>query len=256
MATLLEPVACVEAFHLGFLRVLERRLDRSRYAVKGGVNLRAWFGSARYSEDLDVDALGGEPHSLEAAVDRVLGSRDLQLLLELEHLRVVRASKPKMTDTTQRWKLQIQSGASAVPMPTKIEFSRRESKEPYLLEPVLSEIAKRYAIPAPTANHYTGAAAVRQKIRALAQRRTPQARDIWDLEHLFRVVRADPKPLACELRAMLQVAQDRVLLVEFSDYQAQVVPFLAADHRDLFGNEIAWDRIRDLVLDRLAELAS
>jgi hypothetical protein len=42
------PVQHIECFHLVLLRLLEARFDRSRWAVKGGVNLRAWFGSRRF----------------------------------------------------------------------------------------------------------------------------------------------------------------------------------------------------------------
>ena len=43
------PVQRIECFHLVLLRAMEPRVDRAGWAVKGGVNLRAWFGSLRYS---------------------------------------------------------------------------------------------------------------------------------------------------------------------------------------------------------------
>jgi len=60
------PMQHVECFHLGLLRILEVRLNRATWVVKGGVNLRAWFGSRRYSEDLDLDALGGAAQAIRA----------------------------------------------------------------------------------------------------------------------------------------------------------------------------------------------
>src|SRR5207247_5793527 len=117
------------------------------------------------------DALGGEPHRLEAVVDRVLASRDLELLLQLHQIRASRPRKPKRTETTQRWKIDLEVVGNALPLPAKIEFSRRETDEPYVLEPIRSEVARGYAVPPPTANHYTASAATRQKIRALAKRR-------------------------------------------------------------------------------------
>ena len=44
----------VELFHLLFLRQLASGADRARIALKGGCNLRFYFGSVRYSEDLDL----------------------------------------------------------------------------------------------------------------------------------------------------------------------------------------------------------
>lgn len=236
------------------LRVLETKLDRARYAVKGGINLRAWLGSARYSEDMDLDALGLEPHALEDRVDKVLASRDLALLLRMQTLDIRRITKPKQTETTQRWKLELSTTASAVPLRTKIEFSHRGSADGYVLEPVRFEIVRPYGIPAPTANHYAGASAARQKISALAHRATTQARDIWDLDHLFRVAGADPHPLAPALRDALPVAIERVYRMPFEDFKAQVVPFLDPEHQALFGTPEAWDRMRELVLVRLSEL--
>ena len=41
-----------EVFHLEFLRWLGRSVKSEAYAVKGGVNLRLFFRSFRYSEDM------------------------------------------------------------------------------------------------------------------------------------------------------------------------------------------------------------
>lgn len=244
----------VEVLHLLLLRALETRLDRKTYVVKGGVNLRAWFGSARYSEDLDLDAVSGEPNVLRDKVDQVLASPAFQTLLRSQQLRIARISKPKQTDTTQRWKLEIVPSSGRLALHTKVEFSRRGSEEPYVLEPARSEVVRAYGLPAPTANHYTAPAAIRQKIGALVGRREPQARDVWDLEHLFRTTGAEPRPLSESQLSLIPKAIDRVLAIPFDVYRAQVVPFLAADHQEIFGSREAWDRIRDLVLDRLAEL--
>jgi len=244
----------VEAFHLLFLRALETRLDRKGYVVKGGVNLRAWFGSARYSEDLDLDALSGEPHVLRENVDATLTSQVFQTLLRSQGLRVTRISKPKQTETTQRWKLEIASASGRLPLHTKIEFSRRGSDEPYSLDPACSEVVRAYGLPAPTANHYTAPAALRQKIGALAGRREPQARDIWDLDHLLRTTGADPRPLPESLSDALPQAIERVLDTPFDIFRSQVVPFLTPEHQEIFGTPEAWDRMRDLVFDRLSEL--
>lgn len=249
------PIQEVELLHLLFLRALETRLDRKSYVVKGGVNLRAWFGSARYSEDLDLDVVSTGAHVLRDRVDQVLSSATFQTLLRSQGLQVTRASRPKQTETTQRWKLEITGQSGRLPLHTKIEFSRRGSEEPYVLEPARSEVVRVYGLPAPTANHYTAAAAVRQKIGALVGRKEPQARDIWDLDHLFRTrADADPRPLPPRLRQALTSAVERVLETTFTVFQSQVVPFLTDDHQEIFGTLEAWDRMREGVVDRLAEL--
>jgi len=251
------PIQEVELFHLLFLRVLESRLDRKSYVVKGGANLRIWFGSARYSEDLDLDTVSAESHVLRDRVEQVLSSAAFGTLLRSQGLQVTRTSRPKQTETTQRWKFEIAGQSGRFPLHTKIEFSRRGSEEPYILEPACPEVLRVYGLPAPTANHYTAAAAVRQKIGALVGRREPQARDIWDLDHLFRTrADADPRPLPARLRQALASAVDRVLETPFSGFKSQVVPFLTTEHQEIFGTSEAWDRMREGVVDRLTGLES
>lgn len=249
------PIQDVEVFHLLFLRALETRLDRRSYVVKDGVNLRSWFGSARYSEDLDLDAVSVEPYVLGDIVDQVLASAAFRTLQRSQNLRVTRISKPKQTETTQRWKLEVAGEPGRLPLHTKIEFSRRGTDEPYTLEPARPEIVRAYGLPAPTANHYSAAAAVRQKIRALVGCTEPQARDIWDLDHLFRTRNdADPRPLQPRMKKALASALDRVLETPFAVYKSQVVPFLTPEHQEIFGTSEAWDRMCEGVIDRLSEL--
>ena len=248
------PMQHVECFHLGFLRLLEVRLNRAMWVVKGGVNLRAWFGSRRYSEDLDLDALGGAPHTLRERVDGVLQSRPLADLLRAQGLHIARVSKSKQTDTTQRWKIALGADGVAVPLHTKVEFSRRTTRdEEYALEAVRSDIVRPYGLPSPTVNHYTAQAAIRQKIRALASRSETPARDVWDLDHLLRTTQADPRSLTTDLQAAVPVAIDKLTALGYDVFRSQVVPYLAPDDQEVYGTRDAWTRMTALVVERLLE---
>ena len=99
----------MECFHLLLLRLLEVRLDRADWVVKGGVNLRAWFGSVRYSEDLDIDLVRGSVHRVQERIDTLLGSAAFRDLLAAQGLELARSSKPKQTETTQRWKFEVRA---------------------------------------------------------------------------------------------------------------------------------------------------
>jgi predicted nucleotidyltransferase component of viral defense system len=247
----------VEGFHLALLRLLEARLDRKDWVVKGGVNLRAWFGSRRYSEDLDLDLVRCPSHLLRERVDKVLLSRPLTDLLATQGLEMTRTSKPNQTETTQRWKIELKAAGVSVPLHTKVEFSRRRTRlEEHALEPARAEIVRPYELPAPTVNHYTARSAVRQKIEALAARPKVQARDIWDLDHLFRTTQADPRPLPRELRKLLPEAVERALSVGYDAYKAQVVPYLSGEDQEIHGTRDAWDRMCELVTARLEEITS
>lgn len=49
------PLQLREVFHLKFLRWWGRKRQVKHYAVRGGANLRFFFNSFRYSEDIDLD---------------------------------------------------------------------------------------------------------------------------------------------------------------------------------------------------------
>lgn len=247
----------IECFHLSLLRMMEARINRATWVVKGGVNLRAWFGSRQYSEDLDLDAVGSAPHILREGFDKILLGRPLGDLLTSQGLELVRISKSKQTDTTQRWKLELKAAGTSVPLHTKVEFSRRAGHDDdYVPEPARSDIVRPYGIPAPTVNHYTARSAIRQKIHALASRSETQARDVWDLDHLLRLTDADPRPLSDRLREALPVAAERVMALEYDVFKSQVVPYLSDDDRATYGTRDAWDRMRELVVERLEEFGS
>jgi predicted nucleotidyltransferase component of viral defense system len=246
------PIQYVECFHLVLLRLLEARVDRSTWVVKGGVNLRAWFGSHRYSEDLDIDVVRGQPHLLRAKVDKLLASSSFANLLATQGLRLERSTKPKQTDTTQRWKFQILGEGVSVPMPTRVEFSRRGTGgEEYVLEAARPEIVRLYGLPAPTVNHYTAQAAVSQKIRALASRAETQARDVWDLDHLLRTTPPASGTLTSSVRELIPQAVERALSLPYAMFKSQVVPYLEPEDQEVYGTADAWARMCELVVDRL-----
>src|SRR5215203_4412630 len=176
----------VELFHVSFLEVLSKRLDPSRYVLKGGANLRYFFGSIRYSEDIDLDLLGVPGWSLEKKVDDLLGKGPLGLLLRPLDVSLTEFSKPKQTDTTQRWKIALEVPWRSDPIRTKVEFSHREAGDGHRLEAIPARVVEPYALRAPTVQHYSGDVPAEQKVAALAGRSETQARDVFDLELLLR----------------------------------------------------------------------
>ena len=65
---------CVELFHLLFLDQLGRRVNKNQCVVKGGCNLRFFFRSIRYSQDMDLDVRDIPAHALEDKVGGILNS--------------------------------------------------------------------------------------------------------------------------------------------------------------------------------------
>ena len=54
-----------EVFHFLFLEELLKISDPRLYVLKGGVNLRFFFKSPRYSLDMDLDVLAGNVATLK-----------------------------------------------------------------------------------------------------------------------------------------------------------------------------------------------
>jgi hypothetical protein len=126
----------IELFHIAFLDVLSRRVDPARYVLKGGANLRYFFESLRYSEDIDLDIHGVPQWRLEEKVDGVLESGAMKAILRVGGLAVAEFTKPKQTETTRRWKVAIEAPGDSDPVRTKIEFSNRNGERRYRLEAV------------------------------------------------------------------------------------------------------------------------
>lgn len=240
----------IELFHLAFLQVLQTRLDQSTYVLKGGANLRYFFESVRYSEDIDLDAGGIEAWALAEKVDGVLTSPAMARLLRSGGLAVADVSKPKQTETTQRWKVSLAAGGRRDPVRTKIEFSRRNGDERFLLEAIPGGVVSPYALRAPTLMHYTAEAAVEQKAEALAGRSQTQARDVFDLDLLLR--RQPPIPIALEA-FVLEQAAERALDLPSAAFRDQVLPFLDVEVVELYADSTAWEQIRGFVVKRLLE---
>ena len=249
----LSDAQIIEFFHLAFLQVLQARLDQARYVLKGGANLRYFFESLRYSEDLDLDAVEMEDWRLEEKVDEVLASPSMRVLLRSGGLAVEEVTKPKQTGTTQRWKSVIKVEERPVPVRTKIEFSHRPPDPRRILEAVPDRIVAPYALRAPTMLHYTASASIEQKVGALAQRSEPQARDVFDLELLLRRHRDAVRPGEIEPQ-ILSVAVERTFELPFEAFRDQIVAFLDAEVVELYDNRDAWEQMRTFVAERLSEL--
>jgi predicted nucleotidyltransferase component of viral defense system len=242
-----------EFFHLAFLGVLQARLDQSRYVLKGGTNLRYFFDSLRYSEDIDLDAIELEPWKLEAKIDEVLASPAIGSLLRSGGLVLEQVTKSKQTPTTQRWKPIIAVAGRTARVRTKIEFSHRSADPRRALEAVPERVVALYALRPPTMLHYTAAAAIEQKVTALAHRSETQARDVFDLELLLRRHPAAVSRGAIGSRT-LDLAVERAMELPLRAFQDQVIRFLDADIVDLYDNPTAWQTTQLFVAGRLMEL--
>ena len=247
---LLRRAELIECFHLAFLQVLQARLDQSGYVLKGGTNLRYFFDSVRYSEDIDFDARGIESWVLAETVDAVLTSPAIERQLLAFGLSIDSSSKPEQTQTTQRWKVSLRASGQSDAIRTRIEFGRRDGDDRYVLEAVPSRVVTPYALRAPTVMHYTAEAALEQKAKALAGRSATQARDVFDLDLLLR--RQPPTPITVR-RGVLERAAERALDLPYAAFRDQVLPFLDPEIAELYLGEAVWAQMQSFVVGRLLD---
>ena len=243
----LDNVQVVELFHVAFLDVLAKRVDSTRYVLKGGANLRFFFNSLRYSEDIDLDLCGKQPWRLQEKVDALLTDGPLHLILRAAGLSIAEVSPHKQTETTQRWKVAIQHATGTAR--TKIEFSNRGKVDPRRrVDAVPQRIVSPYALRAPAVQHYVDDAPAEQKIAALAYRSETQARDIFDLDLLLR---QGPLAVGVVDPQLLGKAAEIALHLPYGVFEDQVLPFLEQGARELYEGPEAWETIQVFVADSL-----
>ena len=248
---MLNPVQLREIFHLVFLRALVRSVPLSTFALKGGVNLRFFFGSIRYSEDMDIDVSGLAVYVLSEKVMKVLKSSGLADTLRtfgVDDLRLPDMTRAKQTETVQRFKIGLLTSAGE-DLPTKIEFSRRGLDEGIRAESISADVLAAYRMPPVIIPHYVARSAALQKVRALFSRAQPQARDLFDLYQLS----SQPEVLEADLGqglapSALRRARDTIYSLGYQQYRDTVVSFLGPEDRTAYDSPQIWDEIRLRVL--------
>lgn len=243
----------VEIFHLLFLRAFGARVDKALFALKGGCNLRFFLKSIRYSQDMDLDIHTLSVGTLRNNVSRLLQAPSFAQAIRAQGIEIAKASSPKQTETTQRWKLTLRATESGAEVPTKIEFSRRGLDDKKAVEPVDAEIIRTYRLYPVILQHYTTQTAFAQKVCALALREHVQSRDVFDLKLLLDAGGAT-LPLQASTTANLAAAIDNALGVDYDAFAGQVLAFLEPDDQEHYRNRKVWAELQQQVVDGLEGL--
>lgn len=239
-----------EAFHLLFLERLLKQTDPSLFVLKGGLNLRFFFNSPRYSEDMDFDVLGGSVGTLRKNGYRILNDRAFIRSLSafgIAELLVNDPESAKHTQTTQRFRARLVTTAGEI-WPTKVEFSRRASVGEHLVEPVSPQVVRLYQRLALPCRHYDARSAFLQKVQALADRAEPQVRDAFDIYVLWLGGHCQGDVGISIESASRDRAQENLLSLDYAHYQGQVLDYLEADARVRFSGADVWGDISETVL--------
>lgn len=244
------PQQCIEIFHLLFLRNLESRMPKSFYAIKGGCNLRFFLKSIRYSEDLDLDVKTIAKNTLQKNVNKVLESVSFSHALQVKGMSLTHVSRPKQTETTQRWKIQIKADSLGLPLPTKIEFSRRHFGKDILYEPIDPELTTRYNLYQILATHYSKSEALKQKFEALLSRKETQARDIFDIHFLMNLQTSFEK-LFSSIKTTTPRLIELIEGVSFDIFKAQVVAYLIPEYFSYYNSPKIWESVQSQVISKI-----
>jgi hypothetical protein len=238
-----------EIFHFLFLERLLKIADLRLFVLKGGVNLRFFFNSPRYSEDMDLDVLGGSVATLKKNGYRILQDpafvRSLAAF-DIRELIVNDPAKAKQSTTTQRFRARLVTSAGDE-LPTKVEFSRRGVEHDFVTETIDPLIARPYRRLAFACQHFPARVAVLQKISALAHRVEVQARDVFDLYVLWLGGHVPGDVAESVPTRELRRAMDNLSALSFEDYEGQVLDYLEQEHLERFGSAKVWSEIVETV---------
>jgi hypothetical protein len=251
-----------EVVQLAFLAGLTQHISARRYILKGGANLRMFFGSPRSSEDMDFDAIDIPEWQLADGVNDALAAPVVDRILRTHGLAVTTVNSPKQTRTTQRWTIEVEAPGHALPISTTGEFSHRASSAGYTrqaltasrADPIDHVLIGRYSAPPIVLPHYLAAEAVLQKIAALALRSINQPRDVFDLDLLLaRHPTAAPHPGDVE-PARAERAAERATEDGFEAFRDGVLPFVDESERSFYDSPAAWSDMQHRVATQLLEL--
>lgn len=246
-----------EVFHLEFLRWFGRKANPSNYALKGGVNMRFFFGSIRYSEDMDLDLSEMRVDIVQDIVLTILNSQNFVDNLRpygIQRISIPDMAKAKQTEITQRFKIHLVTFAGE-DLFTKIEFSRRGLQEGIVANSIPDSILHTYKMIPVIVPHYDEVFATIQKVSALALRPAVQARDIFDLYILSpKMSDAQIKKIKKPDKSELKTAYENLFTVTFEQFRDSVLSFLLPDDQNSYNSAIFWDEIKLKVANLLEEI--
>lgn len=247
----------IDLFQVAFLEVATAPsgLPLEQFVLKGGANLRFFYGSARRSVDMDFDYIGTADRADAFAdrVDAIFASAALAALLRLRDIQLRDLRRHKQSPTTRRWKFSLDAEGVRGD-PSKVEFSGRVAEGghagDHALAAIDADLARRLRARQVRLLRYGPRAAIAQKIGALRLRTHTEPRDVFDLAHLLRQF---PDALG-EVNVspdQFRAARDRALELRYDDYAEAVVPYLQEDLVELYRSEEAWSDMQLRVAQQL-----
>lgn len=227
---------------LQFLAQLMRQ-GADRFILKGGMAMRALYGSARLTKDIDFDCEDSlSPQSMKAQMPKAL-----EQAARASGLVNTRVTQTKAGELASKWRLDAQL-KGAQPMTFDVEVSRRGVPGNEFITTRTVQAPYEYRISPFVVRVYTEAAMAAGKVNALLSESRSVPRDVYDLYDLVRQG-ADPSPLwvAHVPREVLQrkreVVWAKVDGIKFDQAYDELLPYIPPGMRAPI-DEQRWDSMR------------
>ena len=223
---------------MAFLASLMRQ-GADRYILKGGMAMRALYGSARLTKDVDFDC--DDSISDQSLAKRL--PKALEQAARSAGIIDANIERTKSGDQASKWRLAGQT-RDHIAVTWEVELSMRGIPDARFLETRTIQPPYEYAIPPFVARVYGEVATAAAKTNALLSDYRAVPRDVYDLVDLLRRG-ASPVPLWTEYlsRENLERKRDallpKVTLIGFPLANAELLPYLPPDIRATI-NEKTW----------------
>jgi len=215
------------------------RALKNEVVLKGGMAMRALYGSQRHTKDIDLGQ-DGAAHSL-ASLQRLM--RRAVKEATQGFLDAVVVTEPKQTDTVARWKIHGRTPAGT-DIGLTVEVSRRGVANGHLTHETYR--VPGGGMPAVTLDVYDGQAMAASKVFALASETRLAPRDLYDLDLLVRMdVRPDPALFdgIPDRRAFVAQCWRKIELMDWALFEQEVMPYLPGSARSRL-DEPAFEAMR------------
>lgn len=232
-----------------FIALLVRQ-GASRLILKGGMAMRALYGSTRLTKDVDFDCEDNvSQQSLQSHMHKALTQA-----ARLAGLAAVEVTRTKRGERSARWRI-VGTAAGDVKIVWEVEISRRGVPPFEFIETKPFETPLAYRIPPFSVRVYGPAAMAGGKVNALLSENRSVPRDVYDLSELIRQG-ADPTELWIlrvpreHLERKRPVIMAKVEVIDFAMAAAELLPYVAPEIRRSI-DEHRWDEIRLTVAHHL-----
>lgn len=225
-----------------FIALLMRQ-GASRLILKGGMAMRALYGSTRLTKDVDFDC--EDKVSLQSLQTHM--NKALTQAARLAGLAGVEVTRTKRRERSARWRI-VGTAAGDVKIVWEVEVSRRGVPPPEFVETKPFDTPIAYRIPPFSVRVYGPAAMAGGKVNALLSENRSVPRDVYDLSELIRHgaaptelwVRRIPRQVLERKRLVIMV---KIELIDFAMAAAELLPYIAPEIRRSM-DEVRWDEIR------------